>query len=267
MMFSVRHLGFGYGSRRIFHGVNLDLPTGSICGVLGVNGAGKSTLLKCLNRILEPDKGDITLKGRDIRSMGRRHIARSIAYVPQSSSATPLTVFDTVLLGRKPYIKWGPSAHDMDLVETLLTTMDLSHLALRPTHMLSGGELQKVTIARALAQEPDLILMDEPTSSLDLKNQIAVMTLIHKTVSQETMSAVVTMHDLNQAFRYADYFLMLKEGRVHAFCPKKEVTPEMIGEVYGVEVLFEQIQNHTVVVPRERPSPGERRRAFKIAVG
>lgn len=266
-MFSVRHLSFSYSSRRIFHGVNLDLPTGSICGVLGVNGAGKSTFLKCLNRVLEPDGGEITLKGRDIRAMARRHIARSIAYVPQSSSATPLTVFDTVLLGRKPYIKWAPSAHDMALVESLLTTMKLSHLALRPTHMLSGGELQKVTIARALAQEPDLLLMDEPTSSLDLKNQIAVMDLILETVSRHTLSAVVTMHDLNQAFRYADYFLMLKEGRVHAFCHRKNVTPEMVREIYDVEVIFERVQNHTVVVPKERQSPVERRRSLKIVAG
>ena len=263
-MFRVRDLRFGYRGHPIFNGVTFDLPEGSICGVLGVNGVGKSTLLKCLNRILEPEEGTVSLCGKEIGTLTRREIARHMAYVPQSTRATQLTVFEAVLLGRKPYIKWAPTRQDMEKVSGLLETMNLGPLAMRPIHQLSGGELQKVTIARALAQEPSLLLMDEPTSSLDLKNQIEVMTLVSETVTSQKLSAVVTMHDLNQAFRYADYFLMLKAGGVHAFAPKHGVTAQMIGEIYGVEVVLEEVQGHIVVVPKGTASPMERRKALKI---
>jgi len=267
MTFFVKDLSFGYGGDPVFQGVGFKLPPGCICGVLGVNGAGKSTLLKCLIRILDPLHGEVTLNGRDLRSMPRRHLSRHVAYVPQSTGVQLLSVFDTVLLGRKPYITWAPSRHDLAIVERILTTMHLDHLALRPAGSLSGGELQKVTIARALAQEPELLLMDEPTSSLDLKNQIAVMDRIAEAVTTHGLTAVVSMHDLNLAFRYADYLLMLNNGAMHAFCPCGEVTPEMIRDVYGVTVVLERVQGHTVVVPVDKHRPPEAIRPSLVKIG
>lgn len=217
MTLSVTNLSFGYGNTPVFHDVSFELPAGCVCAVLGVNGAGKSTLLKCLIRILEPAAGSVYLHGLNLLDMPRSRISRHVAYVPQSIGAQLLNVFDTVLLGRKPYITWAPLKKDMVMVEKLLSAMHLNHLAFRPASSLSGGELQKVTIARALAQEPGLLLMDEPTSSLDLKNQIEVMELLASTVANEGLSAVVSMHDINLAFRYADYFLLLKGGTVHGF--------------------------------------------------
>lgn len=249
MTFCVSDLCFNYGSEPVFNGVGFELPSGCICGVLGVNGAGKSTLLKCLMRILDPVHGQVHLNGQDLRSMPRRKLSRHVAYVPQSTGAQILSVFETVLLGRKPYITWAPSRHDLAMVEKTLATMHLDHLALRPAGSLSGGELQKVTIARALAQEPELLLMDEPTSSLDFKNQLAVMDRISEIVANQGLTAVVSMHDLNLAFRYADFFLLLNNGAMHAFCPREEVTPEMIREVYGIPVVLERVRGHTVVLP------------------
>ncbi|SCY38835.1 ABC transporter ATP-binding protein [Desulfoluna spongiiphila] len=249
MTFFVQDLSFGYGSDPVFSGVGFELPPGCVCGVLGVNGAGKSTLLKCLIRILTPSCGEVHLNGRDLRRMPRRQLSRHVAYVPQSSGAQLLSVFDTVLLGRKPYITWAPSRKDLAMVEKILVTMHLDHLALRPAGSLSGGELQKVTIARALAQEPELLLMDEPTSSLDLKNQMAVMDRMSEVVASQGLTAVVSMHDLNLAFRHADYFLLLNNGTMEAFCSRDEVTPEMIRKVYGLPVALERVRGHTVVVP------------------
>ncbi|WP_300671944.1 ABC transporter ATP-binding protein [Desulfoluna sp.] len=267
MTFYVNNLCFDYGSAPVFNEVGFELPPGSVCGVLGVNGAGKSTLLKCLIRILDPSRGEVRLNGLDLRSMPRRKLSRYAAYVPQSTGAQLLSVFDTVLLGRKPYITWAPSRRDLAMVEKILTTMHLDHLALRPAGSLSGGELQKVTIARALAQEPELLLMDEPTSSLDLKNQIAVMDRISDVVVSQGLTAVVSMHDLNLAFRHADFFLLLNNGAMHAFCPREEVTPEMIREVYGIPVALERVRGHTVVVPLDSHQPREAMRPSLVKTG
>lgn len=254
MILSVDGIDFSYNSHPVLRGVSFELPRGCVCGILGVNGAGKSTILKCLNRVLKPRAGVVYLEGKDLLEMRRSRVARHVGYVPQNNEDQPLTVFDTVLLGRKPYIKWAPRERDLAIVEKLLKTMHLEHLALRPANRLSGGELQKVTIARALAQEPDILLMDEPTSNLDLKNQLAVMDLVTRTVEREGLSAVVTLHDINLAFRYADYFLMLKDGAVYSFSPRAGVTPEMIREVYGVDVILSRVLDQTCVVPLERQS-------------
>ncbi|VFQ46829.1 ABC transporter ATP-binding protein [Desulfoluna butyratoxydans] len=256
MSFSVDGLHVGYGKSMVLRGVGFELPPGCVCGVLGVNGAGKSTLLKSLIRILPPLSGEVRLNGLDLLRMPRRQLSRHVAYVPQSSGVQLLSVFDTVLLGRKPYITWAPSRRDLALVESILTAMHLDHLALRPAGSLSGGELQKVTIARALAQEPELLLMDEPTSSLDLKNQMDVMERISDIATRQNLTVVVSMHDLNLAFRHADYFLLLKNGAMHGFCPRDEVTPEMIREVYGVPVALERIRGHTVAVPLDSRRQG-----------
>ena len=159
----------------MLRGLNLSLEHGEITGILGVNGAGKSTLLRCLNRILRPQKGVVMVEDRDLSKLGGEQIARLIGYVAQSQEREPLSVFDAVLLGRKPHIKWQATSHDLDVVTTVLTQMGLEPLALRQVSSLSGGEAQKVVIARALAQEPHLLLLDEPTSNLDLRNQLEVM--------------------------------------------------------------------------------------------
>jgi iron complex transport system ATP-binding protein len=251
MILSVQGVSFSYNSAPVLDGVSFELGRGQILGVLGVNGAGKSTLLKCVNRILKPAKGSILLNGLDVLSLSGRRIARRIGYVPQKYSEDTLTVFDTVLLGRKPHIKLAAAPRDYEIVERILHTMMLDRFALRKVSELSGGESQKVIIARALAQEPDILLLDEPTSNLDLKNQVDVMGLIRHVVRDHEVSVIVTMHDLNLALRYADSLLMLRDNTVFACIPAQEVTPKIIREVYGINVILSDVNGYPVVVPLE----------------
>lgn len=249
MILQVAGISFAYNHRPILERVTFELRRGQILGVLGVNGAGKSTLLKCLDRILAPKAGVVRLDGRDMKIMSRNHIATRMGYVPQHYSNESLTVFDAVLLGRKPYITWSPSSTDLSVVEKVLQRLNIDHLALRPTSELSWGEIQKVVIARALAQEPDILLLDEPTSNLDLKNQLQVIKVITDAVRETHISAVVALHDINLALRFVDHFLMLKEGVVHALAPKDAITSRDIEEVYGLKVILTSVENYRVVIP------------------
>jgi iron complex transport system ATP-binding protein len=249
VILSVNRISFRYNSLPVLQDVTFELPSGQILGVLGVNGAGKSTLLKCINKVLRPHGGAVLLDGTDLRVLTGNAVARRIGYVPQRYSEGQVTVFDAVLLGRKPHIKWAPTERDMRVVERLLKLMGLEACALRSVSTLSGGEAQKVVIARALAQEPKVLLLDEPTSSLDLRNQLDVMNLVAKVVRTEGVSAVVAIHDLNLALRFADRFLILKDGAIHAMGPKEALNPEVIEEVYGVHSILRIVEGYPVIIP------------------
>lgn len=249
MILSVQGVSFRYNSAPVLEGVSFELARGKILGVLGVNGAGKSTLLKCVNKILKPTKGSILLNDEDILRLSGTRIARRMGYVPQKYSDDSLTVFDTVLLGRKPHIRWAAVKRDYEIVERILHTMKLDRFALRKVSELSGGESQKVIIARALAQEPDILLLDEPTSNLDLKNQIDVMSLIRNVVQDHDVSVIITMHDLNLAMRYTDGLLMIKDNTVYSCISTNQVTPEIIHHVYGIEVILAKVNGYQIVVP------------------
>ena len=248
MILSVAGVHFQYPSRSVLKGVSFELPEGQILGVLGVNGAGKSTLLKCLNQILRPAEGNVLLDGEDLLKMSGNEVARALGYVPQKYGEERVTVYDTVLLGRKPYIRWAAAETDFQVVERVLQVMHLEDYAMRPTHELSGGEMQKVIIARALAQEPKVLLLDEPISSLDLKNQLEVMELICRVVEDQGLSAILAIHDINLVLRFADRLLFLKEGKVYDFADRRSVTPRVIREVYGVEVILQEVQGYPVVI-------------------
>lgn len=249
MILSVNDISFRYNSHTVLQDVTFELPSGQILGVLGVNGAGKSTLLKCINKVLRPHRGSVLLDGTDLLRLGGDAVARRIGYVPQRYSEDQVTVFDAVLLGRKPHIKWAAADRDMHVVERLLKLMGLEKWALRPLSTLSGGEAQKVIIARALAQEPKVLLLDEPTSSLDLRNQLEVMNLVSTVVRTEGVSAVMAIHDLNLALRFVDLFLILKDGSIHATGLKDALTPEVIEEVYGVHSILRTVEGYPVIIP------------------
>lgn len=251
MILQVEGLEFSYNSHPVLKEIKFSLERGQTLGLLGVNGAGKSTLLKCLNRILKPQRGVVMLGPDDLNTVSRDLIARTIGYVPQRHGYEQLTVFDAVLLGRKPHIKWQATEHDMAVVEQVIASMRLTHLAMRPVESLSGGESQKVVIARALAQEPEVLLLDEPTSSLDLRNQMEVMALVKAAVKERNLAAVISMHDLNLAFRHLEQVLLLKDGAVHAIATPDDIQPETIREVYGVEVVLSRVLGHPIVIPTQ----------------
>ncbi len=249
MILTVQGIRFSYPGRPVLSDIGFAVERGECLAVLGTNGTGKSTLLKCLNRVLTPQAGTVLIGPDSVSRLGRNELAQKIGYVEQKREGSRCTVFDAVLLGRKPYIRWDVTKKDMEITEKAIESLDLSSFAMRYLDELSGGELQKVVIARALGQEPELLLMDEPTSSLDLKNQLEVLQIIRRVTEERGISAVVTMHDLNLALRFADKFLFLKNGSVFAAGGPEVVTPETIESVYSVSVAIQNYGSKSVVIP------------------
>jgi len=254
MILSLGGVEFAYNGRPVLKDVTCEVQPGEILAILGVNGAGKSTLLKCMNGILKAHRGCVLLDNQDVALMERNQRARNFGYVPQHRGEEEMTVFDAVLLGRKPWIGWSAAHKDLEIVDKVIHLLALEPLALRPLRTLSGGEAQKVLIARALAQEPEVLLLDEPTNSLDVRNQVEIMALLKRVVREHRLIAVVSIHDLNLALRFADRFLMLKDGSVYAITEAGSISREMIRDVYGIDVLLGSIGGWPVAVPINEPS-------------
>ena len=247
---TIKGLKFGYNGSRILDDLNLEIEDSEVLGLVGPNGSGKTTLIKCIDRILKP-KGSIVLDGREIEQMKLQEIARKIGYVPQSTS-TPLstTVFDTVLMGRRPHIGWQVSDFDLEKVADTLELLHLGDLAMKDFSQLSGGQKQKVLLARALCQEPGVLLLDEPTSSLDMKHQLEVMEMITTFVKSKKISAVMALHDLNLAAMFVDKLAILKGGKIYAAgSPADLLNAKNIREVYGVEALVMKNLDRPYIVP------------------
>lgn len=249
MILEVNGVEFQYQSKEVLKDIKFHLKKNEILAILGPNGVGKTTLLKCMNAILKPKSGTILVDKEDVLKLEQIDIARRMGYVPQRCEPARLTAFDAILLGRMPHIKWNIAPEDIMIVESTIKKLNLEEMALRYIDELSGGELQKVGIARAIAQDPKLLLLDEPTSSLDLKNQLEILNIIRDVVRNENVSAVMTMHDLNLAFRYSDKFLFLKNGTIFAAGSMSDITPQIIEEVYGVPVSIQNFQGVSVVIP------------------
>lgn len=237
-MMEVRNLSFAYGKgeRAILDGVSFRIEPGDCVAILGVNGAGKSTLLKCLNRIQPATGGEVELDGQNVTRMSRRVLAQKLAYVPQHTTAAHTLVFDYVLLGRKPYIRWDVTKADKEKVQMVLKQYGLEDYASRLTSELSGGELQRVVLARAMAQEPEYLLLDEPTSNLDPRNQHEMMGAVRRITREQGIGAAIVMHDLNLAARYCNKFLFLKDARVFRFGGQEAMEAETIESVYRMPV-------------------------------
>jgi iron complex transport system ATP-binding protein len=253
MILSVDELRFFYRNREILREIAFTIDEGEIVAILGPNGVGKTTLLKCLNRILKPRTGLVFIDGENLCGLDMMEIARRIGYVPQRVETGRLTAFDAVLLGRRPHIGWDVTEKDLKIVDAVFRRLSMEHLRLACIDEMSGGELQKVAIARSLVQEPKVLLLDEPTSNLDLKNQVNILSIIAQIVREHHIAAIMTMHDLNQALRYADRFIFLKRGRVFRHGGHEVVTPGVIEEVYGLPVIIGELGGVRCVVPGELP--------------
>ena len=249
MILEVNNLFFSYGSHEVVKGVSFQAYPGECLAILGMNGAGKSTLLKCINRIIRPSSGSVLVGDQDVLSLSGNELAKQIGYVSQNCQFEDASVFDAILLGRKPFIRWDVTEHDLKIVQDVLYMMSLEKFASRNVNELSGGERQKVSIARALAQQTPVLLFDEPTSNLDIKNQIEVLDIMKRIVHEKQIIAVVTIHDLNMALRFADKFLVMKDGGIYAFGGREVITEKLIWDVYDVKASLIDYGNHRVLIP------------------
>lgn len=251
MKLEIKGVSFSYGSRPALEDVTMSIEEGEIVSLVGPNGSGKTTLLKCINRILKHQKGTVLVEEKDISKLKLKELAKILSYVPQSvSHSLPSTVFEIVLIGRKPHLDWNVSSRDKEIVLNILSLMGLKEMVLRQSNELSGGEYQKVLIARALAQEPQVLLLDEPTSNLDLKHQLDVLNLITSIVKEKEIAAVMAMHDLNLASRFSDKMIFLKSGKIYdAGKPETVLTAKNIREVYGVEAIVNENAGYLYIIP------------------
>jgi iron complex transport system ATP-binding protein len=252
MNITVQDLTFSYRSTPTLNKISMQLHNQEVLGMVGPNGSGKTTLLKCINKILEPKQGTIMLGEQTLKKMSRLQVAKQIGYVPQAQATTSemLSVFEMVLMGRRPHIAWQSSEKDTEKVWEALKTLNIENLAMRNFYELSGGEQQRVLVARSVAQEAKVLLLDEPTSNLDIRHQLEVMDLTRKLVQTQGLAAAVAIHDLNLAARYCDKILMMKNGVIFAAgTPSTVLSIKNIGEVYGVEVEINYSRNNPYIIP------------------
>jgi iron complex transport system ATP-binding protein len=241
---TLEKIGFAYGPLRVLRDVDLEIKPGEMIGILGPNGSGKSTLLKILDGILPVQEGSIRLYDQPLQRLKRSQIARQIAMVAQENHFRfSFSVLEVVLMGRFPHLKrlQFESQHDLAIARESLRATQAWELAYRPLHTLSGGEKQQVLIARALAQEPQLILLDEPSSFLDLKHKRALFQLIANLSREKGLGVVVVSHDLDLAAHYCQKLILLKQGTVYAQgAPAAVITKANIEAVYDCPVLIDQ---------------------------
>ena len=251
-MMEIKSISYGYkGGPEVLKDVSFAVEPGQFLAILGNNGVGKSTLLKCFNHILKPDAGQVLLDGENLLSMSAREVAKRVAFVSQSVPNTQMTVHDVVMLGRRPYMKWGFTEGDHSIVHDAMHRLDVEDMRGRFLNQLSGGEKQKVMLARALAQQPKVLLLDEPTSALDIQNQYHVLKLVRDICHKDAITAVVVIHDLNLALRFCDRFLLLKDGQVFRYGDRSVLDSEALRQVYGVAAKVVEVEGRHMVLVDE----------------
>ena len=253
MQINIKGLQFSYTSVPILDDINLNLDGKKLVSILGPNGVGKSTLIHCINKILTPKGGVVLMDGKDVKEITVKEMSKIVGYVPYSANDSfPLSVVDTVLMGRHPHSKWGSLDNDLRIVYETLEQLGITHLAMRSFNELSAGQHQKVMLARGLVQEPEVLLLDEPTSNLDVRHQIDVTKLLKKMVSEKGILTIMISHDINIAAQYSDEIIMMHDGKIFATgTPKEVITEDNLRTVYGVECVVVEDQGSPHVILRD----------------
>ena len=274
MLLNVDGVECRYGSFKVLEDVSLSVKGGDFVGILGPNGSGKTTLLKSISRILKPHKGTILLNEADIYSLKSIDVAKQLAVVPQDTSiGFNFAALDIVLMGRNPHMKrfQMENEKDMAIARKVMNLTNIWHLAERPINELSGGEKQRVIIARALAQEPKILLLDEPLTHLDIVNQLEIMDLVKDLCVKEKLVVLAVFHDLNLAARYCDSAILLKNGKIFAAGHLTEVlTSENIKGVFHVDAIVKKhlVTNSIFVIPLSpQKSPPSRKCSIHLICG
>lgn len=243
MRIDIDGLRYGYrkGSETLC-GIDLKLEGSKLICIVGPNGVGKSTLIKCINGLVRPSSGSITIDGRDIGDYSRKELAMTIGYVPpKTTDLFALPVLDAIMIGRHNLQGWRNREEDIDRISGILRLLDIEDLAMRPFNQLSSGQHQKVSIARGLAQETPVLILDEPTSNLDVKHQVYVTEMLRGIARAMDKMVIMISHDLNIAAKYADEIIVMdRPGRIHSFGgPADVINREMVRDVYGIDCTIE----------------------------
>lgn len=248
----------GYDKKIILEGVDIEIPKNQVSVIIGANACGKSTLLKTLARLIKPEEGVVTLDGKKITSMPPKELAKVLGLLPQSPVVPEgITVFDLISRGRFPYqtLLKGMGKKDFEAVEEALSIMGISDLANRSVDELSGGQRQRVWIAMALAQQTEILLLDEPTTYLDITYQIEILDLLTDLNKRRKTTIVMVLHDINLSARYADYIFAVKKGKLIAQgTPKDIISKELIKDVFDLEcvVIDDPVSGSPFIVPKGR---------------
>lgn len=249
-MLEVTNLSFSYkDDKEILKDISFSLDDGDFLAILGNNGAGKSTLLKCLNKILKVKKGSVALNGEDLMEMKIFEIAKKVALVEQQLPNIEISVKDMVMLGRKPHMKWKFTKNDHRIVQEAMDSIGI------PRQMysnyianISGGECQKVVIARSIAQDPKPLLLDEPTSNLDIKNQYIVLDLVREIIREKNIIGIVVIHDINLAMKYCNKFLLLKDAQVYGTGNVNDINSRILYDVYDIRSSIHNVAGQKVML-------------------
>ena len=252
----LKNLDFAYKSRKktfpVLEDISVRIRGAQLVSILGPNGVGKSTLIHCMNRILDPTAGAVTINGYDVGGISIKDLAKFMGYVPYSSVDNfPLSVTDTVLMGRHPHSKWGTLDDDLRIVHEMLCLIGIEDLADRNFNELSAGQHQKVMLARGLAQEPRIMFLDEPTSNLDIKYQLEITKMLRRLSREKNMMAIMISHDINIAAKYSDNIIMMHDGGIFALGkPADVITSENIKHVYDVDakVIMDEGRPHIIMI-------------------
>lgn len=251
MKIKIDDVEFGYTSTPVLKDVKLDIGGAQLVSILGPNGVGKSTLIHCINNILTPTSGAVMIDDVDVSKLKLKELAKIMGYVPYASSDSfPLTVVDTVLMGRHPHSNWKSTENDLNIVYETLEMLGIEDLAMRPFNELSAGQHQKVMLARGFAQEPQVLLLDEPTSNLDIRHQMEVTMLLKEMSMKKGILVIMISHDINIAAKYSDKIIMLSEGKIYVTGkPNDVITEENIRSVYNVDskIIEDEGRPHVIL--------------------
>jgi iron complex transport system ATP-binding protein len=241
-MIEVKDLSFKRSNKDILVNLSTDFREGEVTAIIGPNGAGKTTLLKCMAGFLKPCEGDVTLNGTCLLEIPLKERARKMSYVPQATlPAFPLTVTEMVLHGRRPYVTWGVTKKDNMIVRNLLNKLQIDHLEASYVDEISGGQKQKAVIARALAQETEIVMLDEPIAALDIRYEYEVLQITRELAEKEGRTVIMVLHDLELAARFSDRVILMNHGEI--FCqgtPGEVLTQPHLREVYKVDTVIEK---------------------------